>query len=103
MLRIFWLCLLLGYQHPVAMRQFHLHVRNTRACRRPGRILDWQFCDSCQFPKPCEMALLRNKRILFVHMNATEESCRGGLEEYPTVARIAARLGPLNCRSLIAI
>ena len=71
--------------------------------RRAGRVLDGQLGNSCQFPEAREVALLRNKRVLLVYMDATEERCCTGLEEYPSVTRVTPPARLLHRCALIAI
>src|SRR5882724_6186298 len=60
---IFWLCLLLGNQHAVAVGEFHLHVRNTGTSGCSRGVLDWELRDSRQLPEPGEITLLGNERV----------------------------------------
>ncbi len=81
MLGIFGLRFLLGNQHAVAMGEFHLHVGNAGARRCSRCVLNGKFGDAGQFPEAGEIALLRNERILLVHMDAAKESCRARFEQ----------------------
>src|SRR6267143_206537 len=85
------------------MGEFHLHVRNAGARRGSRRVLKWKLGEAGQFPESGEVALLRDERVLLVHMDAPKERDGAGLEKNPSVTRIAAAAGLLDGRGLVTI
>src|SRR5882762_2037057 len=85
------------------MGEFHLHVRNAGAGRRPRCVLNGKLGEASQFPEAGEVALLRNERVLLVHVDAAKERDGAGFEKNPSVTRVAATAGLLDGRGLVAI
>src|SRR5580704_6080511 len=85
------------------MGQFHLHVGNASTGRRPRCVLNREFGEAGQFPEAGEVTLLRNERVLLVHVDTAKERDGAGLEKNPSITRVAASAGLLDGRGLVAI
>ena len=96
MLRAFGFGFLFGDQHAVPVSEFHLHVRNPRARRGARRILHGQLGHSHQFPQALQHALVRDERILHIHVQAPEQGGGAPLEQDASIARVAPRAAPLD-------
>src|SRR5206468_12522743 len=59
--------------------------------------------EASQFPEAGEVALLRNERVLLVHVDAAKERDGAGFEKNPSVTRVAAPAGSLDGRGFVAI
>src|SRR5438552_325060 len=85
------------------MGEFHLHIGNAGASRRARRVLNGKFGEAGQFPEASEVALLRNERVLLVHMDAAKEGDGARFEKNPSVTCEATSAGLVDGRGLVAI